>query len=415
MTTTTYPQPQCLPGHCRAQHTELFSYLHCCPAAEARFEAERAAITSYEHGWDRWEGPVQSVSYRPTDFIEPPTKKICTKASKIEPIFGAAYEAEKAAITSYEQGWDRWDGPLYPYSNTQKAVTTKAVEPTVESTEPIFGAAYEAEKAALTSYEEGWDRWDGPVWPSHNTTTTTTKTGVITPPTTPPTKALASESIFSGPAFEAEKAAITSYEDGWDRWDGPVYPYKQRNTVITCETPKPSTESIFSGPEYEAELAAITSYEEGWDRWDGPVWPYKEAKTESMFDSAEFLAEKAAITSYEQGWDRWEGPLYPYRDNKSAASTTTSTGTSEDVEMEDKSEYICCSEDVPAVESAVEQLQKTEKLRRPSVLRVDSAMDAEELAPPTGLWHAKPVCNNPSGLWSKSGCGKCGRIVMAAA
>ncbi|KAL1795324.1 hypothetical protein ACET3X_007140 [Alternaria dauci] len=25
-------------------------------------------------------------------------------------------------------------------------------------------------------------------------------------------------------AFELEKAAITSYEEGWDRWDGPIYP-----------------------------------------------------------------------------------------------------------------------------------------------------------------------------------------------
>jgi hypothetical protein len=25
-------------------------------------------------------------------------------------------------------------------------------------------------------------------------------------------------------AFELEKAAVTSYEEGWDRWDGPIYP-----------------------------------------------------------------------------------------------------------------------------------------------------------------------------------------------
>ena len=25
-------------------------------------------------------------------------------------------------------------------------------------------------------------------------------------------------------AFEREKAAISSYEEGWDRWDGPIYP-----------------------------------------------------------------------------------------------------------------------------------------------------------------------------------------------
>lgn len=26
-------------------------------------------------------------------------------------------------------------------------------------------AAFELEKASITSYEQGWDRWDGPVWP----------------------------------------------------------------------------------------------------------------------------------------------------------------------------------------------------------------------------------------------------------
>jgi len=29
----------------------------------------------------------------------------------------AAYEAEKAAIKSYEENWDDWDGPIYPYSH----------------------------------------------------------------------------------------------------------------------------------------------------------------------------------------------------------------------------------------------------------------------------------------------------------
>jgi hypothetical protein len=24
---------------------------------------------------------------------------------------------------------------------------------------------------------------------------------------------------------------------------------------------------------FERELAALTAYEDGWDRWDGPVWP----------------------------------------------------------------------------------------------------------------------------------------------
>ncbi|CAN9295623.1 hypothetical protein CUC08_Gglean004271 [Alternaria sp. MG1] len=34
-------------------------------------------------------------------------------------------------------------------------------------------------------------------------------------------------------AFELEKAAITSYEEGWDRWDGPIYPIG----YIQCRMP----------------------------------------------------------------------------------------------------------------------------------------------------------------------------------
>ncbi|KAF2084590.1 hypothetical protein K490DRAFT_59556 [Saccharata proteae CBS 121410] len=33
----------------------------------------------------------------------------------------AAFEAEKAAITSYEENWDSWDGPVWPYRTTAKA------------------------------------------------------------------------------------------------------------------------------------------------------------------------------------------------------------------------------------------------------------------------------------------------------
>lgn len=29
---------------------------------------------------------------------------------------------------------------------------------------------------------------------------------------------------------------------------------------------------------YEMEKASIKGYEEGWDRWDGPVWPYRKGK-----------------------------------------------------------------------------------------------------------------------------------------
>lgn len=32
--------------------------------------------------------------------------------------------------------------------------------------------------------------------------------------------------------FEREKASITSYEEGWDEWDGPIWPWKQDNEKV---------------------------------------------------------------------------------------------------------------------------------------------------------------------------------------
>lgn len=41
----------------------------------------------------------------------------------------AAFEAEKAAITSYEENWDSWDGPIWDWRSTNKPeVANKAVE-----------------------------------------------------------------------------------------------------------------------------------------------------------------------------------------------------------------------------------------------------------------------------------------------
>ena len=43
-------------------------------------------------------------------------------------------------------------------------------------------------------------------------------------------------------AFEAEKAAITSYEDGWDRWDGPVWPWRHTNVPAAAAQEKMENE-----------------------------------------------------------------------------------------------------------------------------------------------------------------------------
>jgi hypothetical protein len=37
-------------------------------------------------------------------------------------------------------------------------------------------------------------------------------------------------STSTSETFELEKATITSYEEGWDEWDGPVWPWRQSDT-----------------------------------------------------------------------------------------------------------------------------------------------------------------------------------------
>lgn len=79
--------------------------------------------------------------------------------------FGATYEVEKAALTSYEEGWDDFDGPIWPVGTNQCELQSTMVNISIPPKTLYFGAAFELEKAALTSYEEGWDDFDGPVWP----------------------------------------------------------------------------------------------------------------------------------------------------------------------------------------------------------------------------------------------------------
>ncbi|KAF2713547.1 hypothetical protein K504DRAFT_462057 [Pleomassaria siparia CBS 279.74] len=77
----------------------------------------------------------------------------------------AAFELEKSQITSYEQGWDRWDGPVWPLGTVQCSLQNPTCRLTPCPEHHPAEAAFEREKAAIKSYEEGWDRWDGPVWP----------------------------------------------------------------------------------------------------------------------------------------------------------------------------------------------------------------------------------------------------------
>ncbi|KAF4305371.1 hypothetical protein GTA08_BOTSDO06531 [Botryosphaeria dothidea] len=45
-------------------------------------------------------------------------------------------------------------------------------------------------------------------------------------------------------AWEAEKAAIVSYEDGWDRWDGPIWPWRETNKPASQQKKENNTTTL---------------------------------------------------------------------------------------------------------------------------------------------------------------------------
>jgi hypothetical protein len=57
--------------------------------------------------------------------------------------------------------FDPYAAALYSSSLTGMS-TGNSIRPTPMTESEV---AIEREKTAITSYEEGWDRWDGPIWP----------------------------------------------------------------------------------------------------------------------------------------------------------------------------------------------------------------------------------------------------------
>jgi len=137
-----------------------------------------------------------------------------------------AFELEKSHITSYEEGWDRWDGPVWPLGTLQCSLQnpncTLSPCPQHHPAKPTAAeTAFELERSQITSYEEGWDTWDGPIWPLGTVQCSLQNPNCVLKPCPEhhPAKPTADEA-----AFETEKAKVVSYEEGWDRWDGPVWP-----------------------------------------------------------------------------------------------------------------------------------------------------------------------------------------------
>jgi len=69
------------------------------------------------------------------------------------PKSGAVYNLQKADIKAYEE------------ENRSKECLGHCRAGQVAVQDSIAKAAYEMEKASIKSYEDGWDDWDGPIWP----------------------------------------------------------------------------------------------------------------------------------------------------------------------------------------------------------------------------------------------------------
>jgi hypothetical protein len=63
--------------------------------------------------------PSQSTSMMTTQKSQKATGTTIRTATPTKPSKITQSEAEHAAITSYEEGWDRWDGPMWPQGTVQ--------------------------------------------------------------------------------------------------------------------------------------------------------------------------------------------------------------------------------------------------------------------------------------------------------
>lgn len=124
---------KCL-GHCRAQGLAW-------KASPALYAQQKAAIESYE-----------AAQTDPTKTVE---------------FHGHCWAASHPSHTSSKENSSKGDETNLPDAeiNAGKGCLghVRAQEIAVRSDAAKF--AYEMEKASIKGYEEGWDRWDGPVWP----------------------------------------------------------------------------------------------------------------------------------------------------------------------------------------------------------------------------------------------------------
>ena len=104
-------------GKQHLQHSQTLKYNYC---ETTKYQSSRTTITPHlsiyttisrhlaESGY--------TVSHNPYNFHTMPASAPSTSMQTAET---EAFERELAALTAYEDGWDRWDGPVWPVGYEQ--------------------------------------------------------------------------------------------------------------------------------------------------------------------------------------------------------------------------------------------------------------------------------------------------------
>jgi len=113
---------KCL-GHCRAQD-------RAWKASPELYAQQKASIAAYEagkpsvfhgHCWAKAHPEVPAAQTILAKYEDEKDENACLGHVRAQEIAvrsdaaKAAYELEKASIKSYEDGWDNWDGPVWPW------------------------------------------------------------------------------------------------------------------------------------------------------------------------------------------------------------------------------------------------------------------------------------------------------------
>jgi hypothetical protein len=207
---------------------------------------------------------------------------------------------------SYEEGIDRWDGPMWPgqdHAGLRKGETEVL---------PHDYKVIESHINEITSYEQGIDDWDGPMWPNQDHAGLREGETEVLP--------------HDYKVKESHINEITSYEQGIDDWDGPMWPGQDHAGLKEAET-----EVLPHDYTVSPSISTPSSLEEGIDDWDGPIWPCQDHaglyQGETVVLPKRYRVMKGGklillnekdkpkveieIVGYEDGIDRWDGPMWP--------------------------------------------------------------------------------------------------------